>query len=58
MKLLYNKSDKIVTVAKDIENDLIVSYRIIKEKVVTINNGFEAHSNINIDKSDEERKKV
>lgn len=57
VKLLYNKSDKIVTVAKDIENDLIVSYRIIKEKVVTINNGFEAHSNINIDKSDEERKR-
>lgn len=44
VRLFYNKSDKVVTVSKDIERDLVNNYGIDKNKIVTINNGFDINS--------------
>lgn len=45
-KLFYNKSDKIVAVAREIEKDLVNTYKILPDKVITINNGFEIDSSV------------
>lgn len=40
VKILYNRANKVIAVAKGVEEDLILNHGIKREKVLTISNGY------------------
>ena len=41
VRFLYNKSDKIVSVSKEMENDLVTNFGIDRKNIETIYNGYD-----------------